>query len=62
MAEPIESTPVESAHVSCGGGEDALGRPRVYLQIKPEAGEIECLYCSRRYVLKQGVKANAESH
>jgi uncharacterized Zn-finger protein len=61
MSEPVETIPAESARVSCDGG-GALGHPRVYLQIKPEVGEIECPYCSRRYVLKHSAKADSESH
>ena len=62
MAEPFETIPVESAHVSCDGGGGALGHPRVYLQIKPVVGAIECPYCSRHYVLKEGAEAHAGGH
>jgi uncharacterized Zn-finger protein len=62
MAETAEIIHTESAQVSCDGGGGALGHPRVYLQIKLEVGEIECPYCSRRYVLKQDSQPNAETH
>ena len=61
MAEPFETIKVETATatVNCDGGGGSLGHPRVYLHIKPEVGEIECPYCSRRYVLDKGAKAHA---
>lgn len=62
MAESAEIIHTESAQVNCDGGGGALGHPRVYLQIKPEVGEIECPYCSQRYVLKQNAQTKAETH
>lgn len=59
MAETCETIKVDSPAVNCGGGGGSLGHPRVYLQIKPEVGEIECPYCSRRYVLSQDARAHA---
>jgi uncharacterized Zn-finger protein len=59
MAEPFEIIKTDTLHVNCDGGGGALGHPRVYLQMKPEVGEIECPYCSRRYVLAEGAKAHA---
>ena len=59
MAEPLETIKVDTTAVNCDGGGGALGHPRVYLQIKPEVGEIECPYCSRRYVLNKDAKAHA---
>jgi len=61
MAEPVETITAESTTVSCDGG-GALGHPRVYLQIKPEVGEIECPYCSRHYVLSKDALAHAGGH
>ena len=60
MADAIETIKVETTTVNCDGG-GALGHPRVYLQIKPEVGEIECPYCSRRYVLDKHA-AHAGGH
>ncbi len=59
MTEPFETIKVDTTAVNCDGGGGALGHPRVYLQIKPEVGEIECPYCSRRYVLNKDAKAHA---
>ncbi len=59
MAEPFEIIKADSVQVKCDGGGGALGHPRVFLQIKPEVGKIECPYCSRRYVLDKGAKAHA---
>ena len=63
MTEPHETIKVDTTAVNCDGGAKesggALGHPRVYLQIKPEVGEIECPYCSRRYVLNRDAKAHA---
>ena len=49
---------VETTTVACDGGDGPLGHPRVYLTLSKE-GEIECPYCSRKYVLKQGATAAA---
>ncbi|MSO72871.1 MAG: zinc-finger domain-containing protein [Rhodospirillaceae bacterium] len=62
MAEPFETIKAESTAVNCDGGGGALGHPRVYLQIKPEVGAIECPYCSRRYVLTEDARAQAGGH
>jgi uncharacterized Zn-finger protein len=59
MAEPVEIIQVDTTHVSCDGGGGALGHPKVYLQIKESLGQLDCPYCGRRYVLKQGAKAGA---
>lgn len=42
---------VKAARVACDGGGGALGHPKVYLQIKPEVGDVACPYCSRRFIL-----------
>ncbi|HET6158920.1 MAG TPA: zinc-finger domain-containing protein [Dongiaceae bacterium] len=55
--EPFEIIPVETTTVACDG-DGPLGHPRVYLTLGKE-GEIECPYCSRRYVLKEGAAAVA---
>nr|WP_119299593.1 zinc-finger domain-containing protein [Dongia deserti] len=51
--EPFEIIAVETTTVACDGGGGPLGHPRVYLTLGKD-GEIECPYCSRRYVLKEG--------
>ena len=52
--EPFEIIPVETTTVACDGGNG----PRVYLTLSKD-GEIECPYCSRKYVLKEGAKVAA---
>jgi uncharacterized Zn-finger protein len=56
--EPFEIIPVETTTVACDGGDGPLGHPRVYLTLSKD-GEIECPYCSRKYVLKEGAAAAA---
>ncbi|WP_112322321.1 zinc-finger domain-containing protein [Oceanibium sediminis] len=43
---------VTQKRVACDGG--TLGHPRVWLQIDPETGYVECGYCDKRYILKDG--------
>lgn len=50
---------VETSVVGCDGGGGPLGHPRVYLNIT-KTGYVDCPYCSRRFVLKEGAKAEAE--
>ncbi len=56
VIDPPEVVEVDSADVSCDGGDGALGHPRVYLKID-ERGWIECPYCDRRFVLKTDARA-----
>jgi uncharacterized Zn-finger protein len=58
----FETILVEQHTVACNGGGGALGHPRVYLRIKAGESEIECPYCSRRYVYdkQDGEKAESE--
>lgn len=51
--EPTEIIEVDSEIVACDGGGEPLGHPRVFLSMEGK-GEIECPYCSRRFVLKPG--------
>ena len=62
MAQALETIEVETTQVSCDGGGGALGHPRVFLQIKPEVGMIECPYCSRHYVLSKDAQTHAAGH
>jgi uncharacterized Zn-finger protein len=41
---------VHQRRVSCDGGNGSLGHPRIYLEIKHDASEITCPYCSRTFV------------
>jgi uncharacterized Zn-finger protein len=54
--EPAEIFTVETSTVGCNGGGGALGHPLVYLNMT-KTGFVDCPYCSRRYVLKEGAKA-----
>ena len=49
---------VTSTRVACDGSGGADGHPRVWLQIDPEKGWVECGYCDRRFVLKPGAVAD----
>jgi uncharacterized Zn-finger protein len=59
--QPFEVIEVETRTVGCDGGDGPLGHPMVYLDVGA-AGKVECPYCSRLYVLKQGAKAAADGH
>lgn len=50
---------VENQTLACDGGDGPLGHPRVYLNMEGQA-QIDCPYCSRRFVLKDG--ASSGSH
>jgi uncharacterized Zn-finger protein len=52
-AMPTETIEVDDRTVACDGGVGALGHPRVFLYI--EQRSVVCPYCSRLYVLKEGV-------
>jgi uncharacterized Zn-finger protein len=43
---------VDTSSVACDGGCGPLGHPRVYLAIEPSSGEVECPYCSRRFIYR----------
>jgi len=49
-----ETIEVTKHRIACDGSAGALGHPRVWLQIDPEIGFVECGYCDRKYVLKPG--------
>ncbi len=44
---------VETKKVACDGDQGALGHPRIYLNMGEE-GKIDCPYCDRRFILKDG--------
>lgn len=57
--EPTEIITVETTTIPCDGGPNAaLGHPRVYLNIETDH-RVDCPYCGRRYVLKEGAKPHA---
>jgi uncharacterized Zn-finger protein len=49
--QSFEIIEVDGSVAACNGGGGPLGHPRVYLNLGP-AGQIECPYCSRLYVLR----------
>ena len=53
--QPPEIIEVETPVVGCDGG-GLLGHPLVYLNMEG-AGTIDCPYCGRRFVLKEGAAA-----
>ena len=55
--DPPEIVKADDEVVSCDGG-GALGHPRVWLNMEGK-GQIDCPYCDRRFVLRQGVPAAA---
>jgi uncharacterized Zn-finger protein len=55
MSHPApEVVEVTSTRIACDGGDGAAGHPRVWLQIDPSKGYVECGYCDRKFVLKEG--------
>lgn len=50
---------VTSSRIACDGTGGSSGHPRVWLQIDPDKGYVECGYCDRRYVLKKGAAPEA---
>ena len=50
--EAPETEKVTQSRIACDGG--AGGHPRVWLQIDPESGEVECPYCDKKFVLAEG--------
>ena len=56
--EVPETIEVDDTRVACDGGGGALGHPRVYLEMGDEHF-VECPYCDRRFVLRQGARAHA---
>ncbi|MGD9885238.1 zinc-finger domain-containing protein [Reyranella sp.] len=65
VTEPFELISVDTDRVACDGGGGPLGHPKVYLNLGEE-GRVECPYCSRTYVLREGARsgrgAGAHAH
>ncbi len=58
MKSPTEIINVKTRAVSCDGGAEPLGHPKVYLRIVD--AQITCPYCSKLFILEPG--AGAEGH
>ena len=56
--EPPETIEVEETIVACDGGDGSLGHPKVYLNLGAD-NTVECPYCDRRFVLKEGAPKSA---
>ncbi|MBV9548605.1 MAG: zinc-finger domain-containing protein [Alphaproteobacteria bacterium] len=59
--EVPEVAEVTSSRVACDGGGGALGHPRVFLEMGDESF-VECPYCDKRFVLKDGPTSNHNRH
>ena len=55
---PPEVIEVTKSKIACDGGGGAAGHPRVWVEIDPAKGYVECGYCDRKYVLKEGAVAD----
>jgi uncharacterized Zn-finger protein len=61
VTEPFETITVDTDRVACDGGGGPLGHPKVYLNLGSE-GRVECPYCSRVYLLREGATPDAHAH
>lgn len=48
----IENVYTKSKSVKCFGLKEPLDHPLVYLEIDKDKGEVECPYCSKKFILK----------
>lgn len=51
--EAAETTEVDTPVLRCDGGDGPLGHPAIYLNMG-DSGHVDCPYCGRRFVLKEG--------
>jgi uncharacterized Zn-finger protein len=64
MTQPApETIRTPKTRIACDGTGDglanaALGHPRVWLEIDPDEGFVDCGYCDRRFILTGGVADN----
>lgn len=58
MSAP-EIIEIETTKATCDGGKGALGHPRVFLNMG-DKGRVDCPYCGREFVLKEGASAGAD--
>ncbi|MCW5733185.1 MAG: zinc-finger domain-containing protein [Enhydrobacter sp.] len=61
VTEPFEIITVDTDRVACDGGGGPLGHPKVYLNLGAE-NRVECPYCSRVYVLREGARLHEHAH
>lgn len=59
--QPTETIYVDTQTVGCDGGGGALGHPLVYLTLGKE-GRVDCPYCGRHFILKEGAERHAHGH
>src|SRR3546814_2316211 len=57
-----ETLRVQKTRIACDGTGDglanaALGHPRVWLEIDPDEGYVDCGYCDRRLILAGGIRS-----
>lgn len=48
-----EMEKTKSSSVSCMGKEAPYDHPKVYLEVNPETNEVECPYCSKKFILEK---------
>ena len=56
--EAPETITIDEPVVACDGGGGALGHPRVFLNAGRD-GRVECPYCDRLFVVREGAKTTA---
>jgi len=56
--KPVETETVTKTRIACDGGPGPSGHPKVYLNLTKE-GHIDCPYCGKRFVLKEGAAISA---
>jgi len=57
---PIEVPEIiecDDTRVACDGSGGVLGHPKVYLEMGDQT-YVECPYCDRRFVLREGAQAH----
>jgi uncharacterized Zn-finger protein len=54
VPETIQS---DDTRVACDGDGGVLGHPKVYLEMGDQT-YVECPYCDRRFVLREGARAH----
>ena len=49
--ESYEIEKTKSSSVTCMGKEFPYDHPKIYLEIDPGTNEVQCPYCSKKFVL-----------